>query len=297
MRSPNLEFIDIGRRLEVEAIDGGRRQSELTVDPSASGVFSLDTEEEPVLFKSVDDVQEHEEEEQSASRYAEYAQLAFSQRGLTYPFAPDATSSSLEVIAGQDLLASTIADLARIVRLGKADAKRFEKRAFRALWRLIGGWGVSVGSPREQQGIGEQAAVEQFRQYLQHSEVGEHWPDDFSPNGDRGADGFIILGRKWGGPLVFFQCKNTEADVEKAAAEFLQVSRIIEDWFGKRHNQTRQTIRVVAFNTVLTLATKEELFRNAGEGSGMHILDSVDILCAEVGISPVFQAESTCTVL
>jgi hypothetical protein len=296
MSAPDLEFVDIGRRLEVEAIDGGRAQSEMTVDPNASGVDTGDEEERPILLKSVDDVQERDEEERAVGRYAEYAQRAYAQRDLVYPFAPTSSYSSLEVVAGRGQDARQVAEISRIVREGGIVAKRFEKRAFRALWRLIGGWGVSVGAPREEEGLGEKAAIGRFREMLRHCEAGPAMPGTFGPNGDRGADGFVILGRKWGGPVVFFKFNKTAAYVEKAAKELLQVSGIIEDWFGKRHNHVRQVIRVFALNTVLTLETKEEFFRNAGEGAGMHILDAVDILCAERENEPVFLTTSQCTV-
>jgi hypothetical protein len=296
MSAPDLEFVNVGRRLEVEAVDGGRSQSELTVDPNVSGTTTGEDEEEPVLLRSVDDAEERSEEEQAVEQFSEYAQQAYSQRDLIYPFAVGSAKNALEVIAGRKGDASAVADLARMVRFGGDIAKQFEKRAFRALWSLVGGWAVSVGAPHEAAGLGEEAAINKFRDLLYKCEAGEAWPETYGKNSDRGADGFIVLGRQWGGPLVFYQCKNTEANIEKVADELIQIPRILEDWFGRKYNQCRQIIRVVALNTILTLETKERIFENAGEGVGMHIVDAVDILGAEKHSAPLFGSRSSCTV-
>lgn len=285
MTQLDLSFVDTGRRLEIEAVDGGRGLSSMSVDPHS--LVSLDAdladdEEVPIVFTSVDDAQERIEDVETIDAYLEYARTAFRQRGLTYPFCQSGAGDSLQVVRGGEQHANLVVGLARVVRQGNPAASAFEKRAFRALQRHIGGWGVSVGSPRENPGMGEKAAVTGFRALLHSWEKGAQLPHAFSPNGDRGADGFVVLGRAWAGPLVFFQAKNTNYDMRGHAEEFSRISEITLDWFGRRYNQDRQVVRVLALNTVLTFEQKGRIFLAAGEHAGIHIIDAVDILCAEL---------------
>ena len=55
-----------------------------------------------------------------------------------------------------------------------------------ALQKLIGGWGICVGAPRNS-GAGAKQAMEQFRASLMKWEKGAMWPRDFAKNGDHGA--------------------------------------------------------------------------------------------------------------
>ena len=285
MADLDLSFVDTGRRLEIEAVDGGRGLSSLSVDPHSlvESVADIgDDEEVPIVFTSVDDVEERIEDVQTIDTYLDYARTAFRQRGLTYPFCQSGAGDSLQVVRGGEQHAAMVAGLARVVRLGNPAAAAFEKRAFRALHRHIGGWAVGVGSPRENQGMGERAAVTAFRELLHPWEQGSQLPATFSPNGDRGADGFVVLGRAWAGPLLFFQAKNTNYHMRGHAEEFSRIPEISFDWFGRRYNQGRQIVRVLALNTVLTIEQKSRIFEAAGEHAGMHVLDAVDILCAEL---------------
>ena len=108
-----------------------------------------------------------------------------------------------------------------------------------------------------------------------------HWPVDFGPNGDKGADGFLILGRSWGGPIAFYQSKNTGFDLESHPEEFSRIPSIAEDWFGKKVNTSRRIIPILALNTVLTIDLKEKIYMERGEFHGVHIIDAVDILATE----------------
>ena len=282
MTRRDLSFIDEARSLEVEAIDTGRGTSEFTLAPGPSN-FSVDVgegDEEPLHGRAVDDVLEVDERRKCLSRYVELAKSAFRQRGLTYPFEIDDSRQALAVSPGWPELASQAAELSRVIRQGHSAAMKFEKRAFRALQKLIGGWGVCVGSPRETTGMGAEKTVREFRARLLPHEQGSQWPPDFSPNGDRGADGFLIVGRGWGGPIAFYQSKNTGFDLESHPEEFSRIPAIAEDWFGKKVNLGRRIIPVLALNTVLSIELKEEIYAQRGD-LGVHVIDAVDILAAE----------------
>jgi hypothetical protein len=94
-------------------------------------------------------------------------------------------------------------------------------------------------------------------------------------------DAICILGREWGGPLVFLQAKNSSFDRAKFAGDLLRVSDALQEWFGHRIDKVRSVITVCAVNTVLTTDLKHRAFTACSAGSGYHILDSVDILFAE----------------
>jgi hypothetical protein len=277
MKHLDLSFISSARAIEVEAVEGGRPQNEFTFDPG-----TVDNDEEvPVLGRSVDDAEETEERVGLIRQFLGYARNAYAQRGLIYPFQTSAGGDSLEIVPGYENVARRCADLSGMIRKGQHVAKQFEETAFRALQKLIGGWGVCVGAPR-QSGHGPKQAIEGFRRSLMNWEAGGSWPDDFAKNGDHGADGFIILGRAWGGPVVFFQAKNTNFDLKGHPEEFARIPEILNDWFGRRWNHYRVIIPVFAVNSVLTLEKKEEIYEARGTGAGVHILDAVDILCAEI---------------
>ena len=276
MALPDLSFIDEMRNLEVEAIDAGRGTSEFTLAPrpaNFSGVVG-EEEEESLHGRPVDDVIEIDERRKSLPKYVELALAAFKQRGLVYPFEIDESRQSLKYKVGQRIFATSVADLKRIVGQPNPAASKFEKRAFRALQRCIGGWGVCVGSPRNTAGMGAEKAIRHYRSLLQEYEKGNQWPLDFSPNGDHGADGFVVLGRGWGGPVAFYQSKNTGFGLDSHPEEFSRVPAIAEDWFGKKVNFGRQVIRVLALNTVLTIDLKEKIFGERGEMAGVHIIDA-----------------------
>ena len=84
---------------------------------------------------------------------------------------------------------------------------------------------------------------------------------DFARSGDHGADGFIILGRGWGGPIVFFQAKNTNFNLKDPPEEFSRIPEVLQDWFGRRWNQHRAIIPVLAVNSVLTLEMKADIYQ------------------------------------
>jgi hypothetical protein len=269
--------------LEVEAVDTGRTTSEFTLAPGASN-FGTDVgedDEEALHGRPVDDLLEIGERLKDIPRYVDLARLAFQQRGLTYPFGIDESHQALAINHGQTQLASKVADLSRVIRRGNPDAAKFEKRAFRALHKLVGGWGMCVGSPRETPEMGAEKTIRHYRSQLLQHEQGTAWPTDFSPNGDGGADGFLILGRGWGGPIAFYQSKNTGFDLESHPEEFSRIPSIAEDWFGKKINAGRRIIPVLALNTVLTIDLKERIYAERGELHCVHIIDAVDILAAE----------------
>jgi len=294
----DLSFIDEARAVEVEAVDAGRSTSEFTLAPGPAN-FEGDVgegNEEMLLGRPVDDVLEVGERLKDLPRYIDLARLAFQQRGLTYPFELDDSRQALQVSLGLSQFASKVANLSRVVRHGNPDAAKFEKRAFRALHRLIGGWGVCVGSPRETAEMGAEKTIRQFRSWLVPHEQGSQWPADFSPNGDNGADGFLILGRGWGGPVAFYQSKNTGFDLWSHPEEFSRIPAIAEDWFGKKMNAGRRIIPVLALNTVLSIDLKERIFAERGE-HGVHIIDAVDILAAENVAPAHITLQPACFVL
>jgi hypothetical protein len=275
MSALDFSFVEEARSLEVEAVEGGRALNEFTLDPRTSA----NPEEIPVVGKSVDDAEETEERVQLVRQFIEYARTAFGERGLSYPFQPSASGDSLEVLPGLGVLANRSAALSSMIRQGHSVAKDFEELGFRALHALIGGWGSCVGAPRRNH-KGPKRAIDDFRDTLFVSEKGYLPPLDVSRNGDHGADGFLILGRAWGGPIVFYQAKNTNFDLKDPPEEFSRMPEILNDWFGKRWNLHRCVIPVLALNTVLTFEKKEQIYSARGTHA-VQILDVADILCVE----------------
>ena len=275
MNYPDLNFVSIARELEVEAVDGGRALSELTLDPG----IDEEGEDAAVLGLSVDSVGKTEERTKAVRQYENYARRAFEQRGLTYPFQLSAAGDSLEVLPGAMILAKRTAELSGMVRQGDKIAQLFEKTAFRALHALAGGWGVCTGHPRVRPG-GPRKAIPRFRSLLQDWEIGKDLPDMMAKSGDHGSDGFLVMGRSWGGPLFFFQAKNVNFSVREFPSEFLRMSAILNDWFGLRLDRYRRIVPVFAVNTVLTIENKAVAYE-AGSPHGLHFIDAVDILCFE----------------
>lgn len=290
MSFPDLSFVPIARGLEVEAVDGGRALSELTLDPRIAD----ESEDAAVLGRSVDDVEETQERTGAVKQYEDYARKAFEQRGLTYPFQASETGDSLEVLPGAKAVAMRTADLSSMVGQGRTTAKLFEKTAFRALQALAGGWGVCVGAPREHSG-GPKEAISRFRELLQTWESGSEVPETFAKNGDNGADGFLVLGRCWGGPVFFFQAKNVDFTIKEIPNEFARMSDVLNDWFGKRINHYRHIVPVFGVNTVLTLEAKAAAFLAAGTHP-VHIIDAVDILCFEFVKSDHIARKADCLI-
>jgi hypothetical protein len=276
MSAIDLSFVEEARVLEVEAVEGGRPASEFTFAPA----WSENDEELPVVGRAVDYALETEERLRLVREYVPYACRAYNQRGLTYPFKPTAAGDSLEVTPGGERLAKRVAELSGMIGKSAPVAKHFEEVGFRALQKLIGGWGACVGAPRRGRGLGAERAIRRFRGYLTECESGDQWPEDFAPNGDHGADGFLILGRGWGGPIVFYQAKNTNFRLDDHPEEFARIPAICLDWVGVRHTQQRSVIRVFASNTVLTLEKKHEIYTARGD-SGAHMIDAVDIAMVE----------------
>ncbi len=107
MSLTDLSFIDTARRIEVEAIEGGRALSEFTLDPESGG----NDEEVRVHGKAIDDIEEGAERRRVLQEYVPHARSAFQQRGLTYPFHVSGADDSLEVLPGHDETARVVADL------------------------------------------------------------------------------------------------------------------------------------------------------------------------------------------
>ncbi len=293
MPSLDLSYIDEARALEVEAVDTGRGTSEFTFAPGASnfGADVRENDEEALHGRPVDDLLEIDERLIDLPRYVDLAKIAFHQRGLTYPFEVDESHQALTINPSLARFALKVADLSRVIRHGNPDASKFEKRAFRALHKLMGGWGMCVGSPRENPKMGAEKTIRHYRSKLLPYEHGPSWPKDFSSNGDAGADGFLILGRAWGGPIAFYQSKNTGFDLEAHPEEFSRIPAIAEDWFGKKVNDGRRIIPILALNTVLTIDLKERIYSSRGE-QGVHIIDAVDILATETAaLTHITQAD------
>lgn len=283
MPLPELSFIDEARALEIEAVEGGRGTSEFAFAPQSSNfdVVVGEGNDEALHGRPVDDIMELRERLEGLPRYVELARRAFEQRGLTYPFAIDDSRSSLGIIPGRRVEALQVARLSAMSRQGNPVASQFEKRAFRALHQWVAGWATCIGAPREEQGLGAEKTIRLFRHHLLPTERDDCWPEDFHRNGDHGADGFIILGRGWGGPVIFYQSKNTGFDLEAYPEEFARIPGITEDWFGRKLTEGRRIIPVLALNTILTIELKERIFAERGQDHGTHILDAVDILAAE----------------
>jgi len=275
MAAIDLSFVESARVLEVDAMEGGRPLNEFTIDPQTS----VNDEEVPIMGRSVDDAEETADRVALVQQFLPYARLAYEQRGLVYPFQRSGAGDSLEVVPGQERVAARSAWLSGMIRKGQPVAKQFEQEAFTALQKLIGGWAICVGAPRRN-GAGAKRAMEEFRRSLTKWEKGDQWPQDFAKNGDHGADGFIILGRGWAGPIVFYQAKNANFDLEAHPEEFARMPEILQDWFGKRWNQHRVVIPVMALNSVLTFEMKDRIFEARGT-HGVQMVDAVDVLCAE----------------
>lgn len=273
---PDLSFVQQGRLLEIEAIEGGRQSNEFSTCPSAA----LGEDDGPVGLTPTDDIQETEERVDDLQMYVPYAQRAFKQRGLIYPFRISSNGASLEDVPIHADLARDCAGLSADMGVGDKVARQFELRSFRALHELIGGWAVCVGAPRND-GTGCRRAVAKFRHLLRDFERGAYQNPNPPNSGDYGMDGVWILGREWGGPVVLLQVKNSFFDTEKFSSDFFRQSDALRQWFGKRLDQRRAVITVVALNTILTVEQKEAAFEASKAGSGYHIIDCVDILFAE----------------
>ncbi len=277
MNELDFSWVEDGRQLEVEAIEGGRPLSDFAMDPGTS----QNEEEMAVMGQAVDDAEEVGHRVGLVKTYVPHAGTAYMQRGLVYPFRASDAGDALEVVPGQEELARAASRLRTMASEGAATAKQFESRALVALHRLVGGWGACVGAPRES-GEGPEKAIRRFRDSLEPWERGNEWPKQFAANGDNGADGFVILGRGWGGPIIFYQAKNSNFDLRSYPEEFARQSEALRDWFGRRWNQHRVTIPVLAVNTVLTMDDKDRIAVARGEKHMLQMFDAVDILCAEL---------------
>jgi hypothetical protein len=292
MTFPDLAFIETARQLEVEAVEGGRTLAEFT---SAPGNGSAGIDEAPILGRAVDGIEETGNRCEAVRKYLEYARRAFDERCLAYPFDAARSGDALVVLAGQEKLAKAVAELSSLSGRGDCAAKNFEVRAFTALHALVGGWAICVGAPRKDRS-GPKKAIGGFRKNLLRHEKGPFEPK-YAPNGDHGADGFVVLGRTWGGPLVFFQCKNTSFSIKKYPEELARIPSVVQDWFGKNLSQHRRVVPVLAMNTVLTLEMKDLAFQERGQEAGVHIIDAVDILGAEFADSAHPHRRSECVCL
>jgi hypothetical protein len=284
MALPDLSFIDEMRAVEVQAVDAGRSTSEFALAPGP-GNFEQDVgeeEQEALHGRPVDDVLELGERLNDLHRYIELARVAFDQRGLAYPFEIDASRQGLTVIPMLKQLALKVAGLSRVVRHGNPEASKFEKRAFRALQRLTGGWGVCVGAPRETPEMGAEKCIRHYRSLLLPHEHGGQWPAAPPPPP---------------GPIAFYQSKNTGFDLQSHPEEFSRIPAITEDWFGKRVSLGRRVIPVLALNTVLTIELKEKIYMERGELQGVHMIDAVDILAAENVPATHVTLQTDCVVL
>jgi hypothetical protein len=291
MAALDLAFVESARQLEVDAMEGGRPLNEFTVDPRAENASD---EEVPIMGRSVDDAEETAERVALVRQFLPYARAAYCQRGLAYPFQESAAGDSFEVVPGQERTASRAAELSSMIRKGQPISKRFEEIAFEALQRFVGGWGWCVGAPRNN-GRGAKHAIEEFRSELQKWESGDSWPTDFAKNGDHGADGFVILGRGWSGPILLYQAKNTNFELKDHPEEFARMPEILHDWFGRRWNQHRAVLPVLATNSVLTMEMKDGIYEARGD-AGVHMLDAVDILCAEFADAQHWTRRQHCIV-
>ena len=260
--------------MELDAIEGGRRTNEMSIDTLLR--------DESAALRPGDDIQETAERTSVLGKYLPHADAAFGERQLTYPFQRSTNGDSLTVIPGCGQFAQTCAELTELVgksNVADASAKRFEVRAVRALHSLVGGWAVCVGAPRED-GTGLEKGIKAFRRLLKQ-DTGDHWAVSYPPSGDFGADAFWILGRSWGGPVMYFQAKNTAFSIRDTPSEFQRISEVLNEWFGRRIDQRRAVIAVYAVNTIFTRGLKERVFESVGGGKGYHVLDAADILHAE----------------
>ena len=145
-----------------------------------------------------------------------------------------------------------------------------------AVQELLGGWGACTGAPTKNR-KGPERSIASFRELLNQWEVGPARPFKYARSGDQGADGFLILGRSWAGPIVFFQAKNTSYNLVDFPSEFARMPEIISDWFGKPLSRGRIVVPIYAVNTILMLDLKERFFEAQGH-FGVHFFDAVDIL-------------------
>jgi hypothetical protein len=282
MTLPNLSFVSDGRDLEIEAVEGGRSSSEFTLaPPNLYGDAELQDSDQIFPFgQSSDEVELRKARVDALRVFIDYARTAYRQRGLVYPFFPSASRDALEILPGHQDLAKRSAELS-YARSTKGNLfKDFEVSGFKTLHKLVGGWGVCVGAPRCTGGQATKA-IDKFRSSLNTWERGSYCPDlNSRSTGDLGADGIMILGRSWGGPILFYQAKNTDFDPQRPSEEFSRMPAVLKDWFGRNFYSRRWIIPVLALNTVLTLEMKEEIAEGRG-GQAVHMLDAVDILCAE----------------
>ena len=272
---PDVSWIQEGRSLEVEAIAPGQSTARLMGTPSQGTV----DEEASVVMSEVSEIQDVESRVRLLEVYVPHARQAFRDRELRYPFTNVAYGSSLTVLPGSMELAKSAAELTELVSRGGPSAKEFEVRATRALRRLVGGWAVCVGFPREDTELygGMEKAVMGFRKLLE-KERGDFLPDCWPPGGDDGLDAIFLLGRSWGGPLVLLQSKNSSFEIKHLPTEFLRMSDICHTWFGRPIAKGRAVVPVYAVNSVLTHEMKECVY---AAGNECHIIDAVDILLAE----------------
>jgi hypothetical protein len=267
---PDLAFVGDARKMEEEAIQPGIRAISLGSSLSIANN----------VIPSTADIEETERRIRLLKEYVPHAQQAYRDRGLTYPFDISASGDCLVVLPGQETAAQTASELSMIRSQGGQVAKAFEVRACRALHRLIGGWAACVGAPRLGKKVGTRKAVEKFRGLL-GSECSKKYKKKYPPNSDMGADAFWILGRDWGGPLVYLQAKNMDFDMSDAPPEFQNIGNVVRHWFGRSLDLGRSVLSVLAVNTVVTLEMKHHAFQCCGPGKGYHLIDAVDILHAE----------------
>lgn len=268
----DVAFIQDGRLLEVEAFEPGRRSNQLAALPD-EGLPSLAAD---------DDIVETEERIKTVETYLPYAQSAFDDRDLKYPFRRSLEGDSLRPIEGMEPFAKKCSELSALVGKNNSQgrlAKLFERRAVEALHRFLGGWAVNVGAPRDN-GFGPKRAVRQFRQMLSN-EGGDFVRSSYPRNGDLGADALWILGKTWGGPVVFFQAKNCAFSIREIPEEFHRPADVLFDWFGRSIAQCRTVIRVYAVNSLLTNRFKDRAYQAGSGGPCIHVLDATDILAAE----------------
>lgn len=268
----DLTFVDDLRKLEIEAVEGGRAQNAFSTAP----VAPANIDDESVFDTPVDDVMETSERIEAIASGLGYMQRAYEDRGLVYPFTAGPTPDHL--VIQNKTLAVEAAKLSRLIGVGGKDAKEFERLGLSALHQFTGGWGIGCGAPRDS-GKGPKASITEFRKLLTESE-GTHVLPDLPPNGDCGADGFLILGRGWFGPLVYYQAKNSGFNLRGHPEEYSRLPEVVMTWFGVGLAESRTIIPVLGLNAVLTSEMKHRIGIARGPAK-VHILDAVDILCAK----------------
>ena len=268
----DLSNVDVATDIEHEAVYGGVPATAVSLVPAGA----LDTDDDRIFGRPADDVIESDERKRALEFYVPYAEQAFQERGLRYPFRIIGSGRSLTVVEEHRPTATRLCELSGLRGKGGASAKQFERLGFRTLHSFVGGWAAHVGFPRDGR-TGTPDAIRSFRNRLSSVERGGGAVDPQSA-GDHSADGFIILGRRWGGPLVFYQSKNSQFDVNGDHVDLMLADAAIERWFGRRLN--RQVLSVLAVNSVLTLQRKEQAFEMRSR-CPHHILDVVDVLAFE----------------